>query len=168
MSAIRVAALLAAAFICAAPAFAQSDARIKPARLASPGKPVAPIAVEHTLSAEPALGVPLTVTITARAEPSVGALTIEVHGDEALGVAAPPLAAAAPAGTSIWTVTVTPVAAGTGYLSVLVQGEAGGEPQARSLLIPIRVGVAKPAAVEPVKIDGGGEQIIALPAEESP
>ena len=44
-----------------------------------PAKPTGPITVEYRLAARPAVGVPVTITVTARVESDVGTLGIEAN-----------------------------------------------------------------------------------------
>jgi hypothetical protein len=74
-------------------------------------------------------------------------------------------------GAQTWVVTVVPLRSTTTYLNVLVVGELDGAPQARNVLIPIRVGVAEAAAssaASAVEVNAVGEALILLPAAESP
>ena len=65
-----------------------------------------------------------------------------------------------------WTITVVPLAADAGYLSVVVSGQVEGLAQARSVTIPLASGAAESAAPLPQPADG--EALIALPVQESP
>ncbi len=64
-----------------------------------------------------------------------------------------------------WQITVVPLAAEAGYLSVIVSGTIDGVDQARSVTISLRS--AAPADA-PAPVAGGGETLIALPVQESP
>ena len=64
-----------------------------------------------------------------------------------------------------WELTVVPLAADAGYLSVIVAGTIDGVEQARSVTIALRSTV--PAEAPEVTITDG-EALIALPVQESP
>ena len=146
--------------------------RVKSPVKATVGKPVAPIAIDYELSAEPALGVPFDMRITASSM-GITDLTLSLRADEGLQAGMPQLVSSSADGASrTWLVTVTAPGEGTYYLSVLVQGRSGSKQPARDVLIPIRIGAAAPtksaaAAVEP-KTDANGERVLVLPAETSP
>ena len=75
---------------------------------------------------------------------------------------------AADSGESVWIAVVTPLEDAAGHLNVTVTGILDGEQQARSLLIPIRVGAKSENTGAPsVKTDEAGARIISLPAQES-
>ena len=136
------------------------------ARVERPGKPTGPIVVEHRLSARAAVGVPLKISITARVEGDVGRLSIEANAtvpDAAL--VSPPLLVTANEGVYSWELTVVPLLADAGYLSVIVSGAIDGVAQARSVTIPLRS--AAPAETAAVTT-AAGETLIALPVQESP
>ncbi|HEU4618611.1 MAG TPA: hypothetical protein VFV10_11240 [Gammaproteobacteria bacterium] len=112
------------------------------------GKPVAPFSVDHELLAAPAVGVPLEVRITVRPQVPMSALELEAVGDSTLEVAgadaqqsAPSAAAGAPA---VWSVTVVPRDEGALQLKITIDGVIDGVRQARSVVVPIRVGAAGP------------------------
>ena len=65
-----------------------------------------------------------------------------------------------------WTITVVPLAADAGYLSVIVAGVVDGVAQARSITVPLRS--ADAAGPVPAASSGGREALIALPVQESP
>jgi hypothetical protein len=153
--------VLGAAAPRAAPAAASA------ARTELPGKPTGPIAVDHRLAAEPAVGVPVKITITARVESSVNGLTLEARASEPqAALVTAPEAMSAHGGVYTWELTVVPLVAAAGYLNVSVAGTIDGVAQARSIAISLRsAGAAhgvSPAAA------GGGETLIALPVIESP
>ena len=131
-------------------------------------KPTGPIAVDVRLAAPPALGVPVTVTVTAHAE-TIGRLALEVYADDPAALAV--VAQSAPvdrAGVRSWEVTVIPTRVSGGTLDVLVAGEIDGVVQARSVVTPIELGGAAPAA-RPQSLAtpaAGGENLSLLPVEE--
>ena len=161
---IVVAAILAApSLVVAAP---PADERA-PARAELPGKPTGPIAVEYRLAAQPEVGVPLAIEVTARFEAAVSNLSLEANASipRAVLVTTPELEAAGD-GVSSWRITVVPLAAEAGYLSVIVAGNVDGLPQASSVTIPLRgAGAVGPP---PAAVSAGGETLIALPVQESP
>jgi hypothetical protein len=137
-----------------------------PARVERPDKPTGPIVVEHLFAADPAVGVPLKIAVTARVEGDVGRLSIEATATEPRAVlVSPPVLLAVGAGVYSWEVTVVPLAADAGYLSVIVSGLIDGVAQARSVTIALRSAVPAEAAAVTV---AEGETLIALPVQESP
>ena len=131
-----------------------------------PGKPTGPIAVEHRVPADPAVGIPLAIAVTARVEEEVGALRIEASASSprAALVTAPLLTSVAD-GVYAWTITVVPLTVDAGYLNVIVSGSIEGVAQARSVTISLR-GPARQEAASAAVSDG--ETLIALPVRESP
>jgi len=132
-----------------------------------PGKPTGPIAVDYRLAAEPAVGVPLKITITARVEGGVGALRLETSASvpNAVLLTVPSLVTSGDGGYA-WELTVVPLTADAGYLNVIVAGEIDGVAQARSVSIPLRTAAA---AIRPeVRAEAGTETLIALPVRETP
>jgi hypothetical protein len=137
-----------------------------PARAELPGKPTGPIVVEHRLAADPAVGVPLEIVVTARAEGAHGGLSLEASATAPSAVlVTPPLPIMAEEGVYSWTITVVPLASEAGYLSVLVSGVVDGVDQARSVTISLRSAAATAGQPSPA---AGGETLIALPVRESP
>jgi hypothetical protein len=137
-----------------------------PARAERPDKPTGPIVVEHRLAAEPALGVPLKIAVTARVQGDVGRLSIEANATEPRAVlVSPPVLVAVEGGAYSWEITVVPLAAEAGYLSVIVSGSIDGVAQARSVTIALHSAVPAEAAAVTVT---EGETLIALPVQESP
>jgi len=137
-----------------------------PARAERPDKPTGPIVVEHRFAAEPAVGVPLKIAVTARVEGDVGRLSIEANATEPRAVlVSPPVLVAVGGGVYSWEVTVVPLAADAGYLSVIVSGSIDGVAQARSVTIAVRSAVPAEAAAVTI---ADGETLIALPVQESP
>ena len=144
-----------------------ADARRTEARAELPGKPTGPIAVEHRLAGEPAVGVSLEIAVTARVEAEIGALRIEASASSpSTALVTPPLLTSVANGVYSWTLTVVPLAADAGYLSVIVSGAIDGVAQARSVTISLR-SAAAPGA-QPGVMAVGGETLIALPVQESP
>ena len=132
-----------------------------------PGKPTGPIVVEHHFATPPAVGVPLDVGITARVAGDVGRLGIEANATapEAALVTAPVLVAVGE-GTYSWRLTVVPLVAEAGYLSVIVSGSTEGEAQARSITISLRSAAAE--GDPPALAAAGGETLIALTGTRKP
>jgi hypothetical protein len=166
---------LAAAFVVAHAGFAQPKAarspptsgsvRVKVTERSSPGKPQPPISAEYRFSAPPAIGMPLVVTVTARAGASLGDLSIEARGADGASVPSPPRrVAAATLGEFAWEILVAPLSAPAGRLNVLVRGGGAAGPQARSFSVPLRTAVRLQS---PVRLAPDGERLSALPAEES-
>jgi hypothetical protein len=105
-------------------------------------KPTAPVGIAFEQAQEPIVGQPfeIVLTITAEVELAGGLLTLGV--DDPLPLIKP--AAEVVLGTLVpgmpvtITVTVLPLVAETQYLRVAVAGTISGEPQLRTLSVPIR------------------------------
>jgi hypothetical protein len=168
MSNRAVVALLIAAFAwptlaAAAPRAAE---RAAPAGADVRVKPTGPIGVEYRLSASPAVGVPLEIAVTARVQAEVSRVTIEANPTVARTVLlTPPELVSAGDGVYSWTITVVPLVAEAGYLSVIVAGDLDGVAQARSATVPLRSTDAPGASPA---TSTGNEALIALPVQESP
>ena len=153
----------------ALPLFASAAPRerepVPPVRAQYPGKPTGPIDVDHRYAAVPTVGVPVRIEITARAANVTGGLGIEVRAtspDAAL--VTPPVPVPAKNGDYVWELTVVPLTAHAGYLSVIVTGSIDGAVQSRSVTISLQ----SSEATEPATVKGAdGESLIELPAEES-
>lgn len=154
--------VLAAALAGGAEA-APREALRSPAAVERPSKPTGPIAVEYRLGEAPELGVPLAITVRARAA-GAAALAIEATAADpgALQVSAPVLAGSED-GQFEWTLSVVPLAADAGFVNVLVTGTIDGVAQARSVAIPVRLAAAP---VGPAPAEESGGDLILLPAEE--
>jgi hypothetical protein len=163
MTARSLALGVLAAVLAGGAAAAPRDAERAPNVVERPSKPTGPIAVEYRLGGTTAVGVPLTIAVTARAV-GAAALAIEATPTDprALQVSAPVLAGTE-AGRFEWTISVVPLAADAGFVNVLVTGTIDGVEQARSVVIPLRL-AATPAEGAPG--EDSGENLIALPAEE--
>jgi len=137
-----------------------------PARVEFPVKPTGPIAVEHHLGSVPAVGVPLTITISVHVSGQAGALSLETTASrpDAVLLTTPTLVAGGDSEYT-WTVTIVPLTADAGYLNVAVAGDVDGLPQARSVSIAVRT--APPTANDPAA-HGNSETLIALPVRETP
>lgn len=135
-----------------------------PARVELPGKPAGAISLDYRVAAEPSIGVPLEITLTARVAGEVGRLTLDASATQpsAVLLTAPTLVAS-DAGVYVWRITVVPLAADAGYLSVVVAGVVDGVEQARSVSIALH-GAVPPPAAQPA----AGETLIALPVREGP
>jgi hypothetical protein len=141
------------------------DARA-PARAELPVKPTGPIAVEHRFDADPAVGVPLTITISARVSGQVDALNLETTASrpDALLLTTPALVASGDSEFT-WVLTIVPLAVDAGYLNVAVAGDIDGLPQARSVSIAVRTA---PRPADDPAAHGNSETLIALPVRETP
>jgi hypothetical protein len=169
MRAHAATALLAAvvawpALVGAAPPI---EKRMPSTDAAYPVKPTGPIAVEYRLASTAAVGMPLEIYVTARVQAAASSLAIEANASarRAVLVTAPRLDAAGD-GVYSWTITIVPLAAEAGYLSVIVAGNVDGVAQARSVTVPLR----SSAGTTPTPATGAahGEALIALPVQESP
>jgi hypothetical protein len=163
MSAGSVAVGVLAAVLAGGAAAAPRDAERTPTVVERPSKPTGPIAVEFRLGGTPVVGVPLTIAVTARVAGGA-ALAIEATPTDtrALQVSDPVLVGSEE-GRFEWTLSVVPLAADAGFVNVLVTGTIDGVAQARSVAIPLRVAAATASQEPPAE---GGENLIALPAEE--
>ena len=142
------------------------DAPVRAAEFELPGKPTGPIAVDYRLAATPAVGVPLTIVITARAAGATDGLRVETSASAPRdALMAVPTAVVAPVGAQAWELTVVPLAPDAGYVTVVVMGDIDGVSQARTVTIALRSATAPAAAG--VK-DGADETLIALPVIETP
>ena len=136
---------------------AASSERSSPPVAHLPAKPTGPIAVEYRVAAPPTVGAPLEIDVSARVEPDVKGLTIEANASAPRVVLlTPPTVVTAGDGVFAWKITVVPLAAEAGYLSVIVAGRVDGVAQARAVTVPL----AREAA--------GREALIALPVQETP
>jgi hypothetical protein len=163
---VLVAALLFAASSVASAAPRPADAAA-PAVERLPVKPGGPIAVEYRLAAQPVVGVPLELTVTAHVEAGVSRVTLEANpsAQRAVLVTVPELLSAAD-GTYSWHITVVPLAEDAGYLTVVVSGDVDGLTQSRS--VTVALGSAPQQVAAPPVAPTEGEALIALPVEESP
>ena len=159
-----LAVLACPALAAAAP---PADERPTPARLRVPVKPTGPIAVEYTLAAAPAVGEPLEIAVKARVEADVKGLAIEANPSAPRAVlVTPPELVTAADGVYSWTITVVPLKADAGYLSVIVAGRVDGVAQARGVTVSLHGAAAQGAA--PSADAAGREALIELPAQETP
>jgi hypothetical protein len=169
MSTRTVTALIAAACVSstALSAAPRSAERSSPAAVHLPAKPTGPIAVEYHVGAAPAVGIPLEIEVSARVEADVKGLTIEANASAPQAVLlTPPVVVTADDGVYVWKITVVPLAAEPGYLSVIVAGRVEGVAQARGVTVPLRsVAASGPA---PAAEAAGREALIALPVQETP
>lgn len=162
LSTLAALTLLGLAAANAAPPPGSTPARAE--RL--PVKPGGPIALEYRAAAEPSVGTPLEISITARVEAGVDNVTIETNASAPRAVLiTQPEVVASGDGLHSWTITVVPLAADAGYLSIVVSGQVEGLTQARSVTVPL--GSAAPAA-SPAAQPADGEALIALPVQEGP
>jgi hypothetical protein len=154
-----------AAVVTGAVAAAPLDA---PVATHQEAKPLGPIAVDVRLAAPPALGVPLTVTVTARAE-AIDRLDLEVYTDDSAAlVIAGQSGPVDRAGARTWVVTVVPLRAWGSNVSVVVAGEIDGVAQAQSVTTKVIPAGAVPAvrALSIAPVEAGGENLSLLPVEE--
>ena len=144
--------------------------RIKvPRPLGSPGKPIAPIAIDYELLAPPQLGVPFDVQITLVGRSGISDLALTVHADDGIVIGTPqPTSSSADGAQGTWTVAATAYKEGTLYLGVLAQGTVGDQHPSRELVIPIRIGVAASAEQTAAALSSTGsstQRVIVLPSE---
>jgi len=168
MSTRTAMALIAAILAWSSPGAAAPRAgeRSPPAAAHLPAKPTGPIAVEYRVAAAPTIGAPLEIEVSARVEPGVKGLTIEANASAPRAVLlTPPTVVRAGDGVFAWKITVVPLAAEAGYLSVIVAGQVDGVAQARAVTVPLRDVAAGPT---PAREAAGPEALIALPVKETP
>jgi hypothetical protein len=168
MSARTATALVAAMLALPSLGTAAPRASERPPAIAHlPAKPTGPFSVEYRVAAAPTVGAPLEIEVSARVEPGVKGLTIEANASAPRAVLlTPPTVVTAGEAVFAWKITVVPLAAEAGYLSVIVAGRVDGVAQARAVTIPLRsaAGASQPAAPQAA----GPEALIALPVQESP
>lgn len=140
-------------------------------------KPIPPIDISYELVGDAQVGRPLALRVTSRSQLALTNVSFQVYGDERVEVAqvaSERNVARLPRDEAmIRTVTVTPLVDGASHVSVLVRADVNGVTQARSILIPIRVGASAARADPPepdgnLMVDESGELIISLPAQETP
>jgi hypothetical protein len=164
-----IAALLLAASSVAGAAPRPADAS-PPAVERLPVKPGGPIAVDYELAAQPTVGVPFEVAVTAHVEAGVTNVTLAADPSvpRAVLVTVPELLAAAD-GTYSWRVTAVPLTEDAGYLTIVVSGTADGVAQSRSVTVALgSAAQAGAAPAAPPAASAEGEALIALPVQESP
>jgi hypothetical protein len=164
LSALVAAVLAAPSIVAAAPRAAE---RAVSTRSEVPGKPTGPIAVEFHLAAQPEVGVPLEIAVTARVDTAVNSLALEANASAPSAVlVTPPSLVVGEDGVYSWRITVVPLAAEAGYLSVIVAGNVDGVAQASTVTVSLRSAAAGPAVQAAGRAKG--ETLIALPVQESP
>lgn len=122
--------------------------RTGPDRAAFIGKPTAPIRIGHVIAGTPAVGQPVTITLTVTPGTDLVGASLALRAADSLVVIDPvgavSLGDLAANESAELVVTVLPLAAGTQYLGVSVEGTLAGLRQARNVTIAIRL----PGAVE--------------------
>jgi hypothetical protein len=132
-----------------------------------PAKPTGPIAVEYHVGAPLPASRRSPRSRSARVELDVEGLTIEANASAPHAVLlTPPAVVTAGDGVYAWKITVVPLAAEAGYLSVIVAGRVDGVAQARGVTVPLRGEAAGGPA--PAAETAGPEALIALPVQETP
>ena len=105
-------------------------------------KLTAPIGISYKLEAEPRVGEALAFTLTITADAGLSEAVVELVADDGLTliepVAAVVISALGIGESSAVEVSVIPLVGGTQYLHVSVTGAIRGEPQTRSISVPIR------------------------------
>jgi hypothetical protein len=133
--------------LVASPLFAAPGAE-EPAPAVFGTKPTAPVEIVFEQAQEPMVGQPLRIALTITPELELSGAMLMLGVDDPLALIEP--AAETALGTIqpdlpvTIVVTVLPLAAETQYLRVAVSGAIGGEPQLRTLSVPIRFGTATP------------------------
>lgn len=140
--------LAGTAISIAAPAgYAGSAGYVAPAGHAAPAgttaKPTAPIAIAVRFADAPAIGQPLSVTLSVSVEQDMSAASLSVTADDPLAVIEPIDTVALgdiAAGESVDIgVTVLPLVVQVHYMNVTVSGTIGGLVQTRSINVPVRL-----------------------------
>ena len=137
------------------------------------GKPAAPIAIRHALAAEPALGRPLQVSIEIEPGVALEDVVVSLSGGDGLFVSSSD-ATARIARIELGeiyraAVSVTPLVLDVLYLTVVVDGNAGGVRQARTAMVAVRLAAEKSRSPATLKADpAGGGLVHSLPAGPSP
>ena len=151
------------------------DQRMKSARVleGSTAKPAPPISVDYQILGEPAVGRPLQIEVTTRSRATLSGVQLEIHAEERLAMSSVSpnrnISGSRREEATARTMTVTPLAEGVLEISVLVRATLNGTSQARSIVIPIRVGSADETGSHEhlVRIDETGERVISFPVDES-
>jgi hypothetical protein len=136
----------------------------------SPGKPSGPIGVRHRDLAPAMTSVPLAIELEISASRPATALNGEVIVRDGLFLAPEQsrftMDNIEPDRPAAHVLTVTPTAAGTHRVVVVVTARIDGQMQAATHSIDVQVGSAETrrALAGPVRIDEGGEAVIVLPA----
>jgi hypothetical protein len=137
------------------------------------GKPTGPIEIRHALAGTPALGRPLEIALEIESAVPLDDVVVSLSGEDGLFVGASEATLRVPrieAGEIYRAVvTVTPLVLDVLYLTVAVDGDAGGELQARVVLIPVRLAAQKSRSPATLKADAAGDGVVhSLPAIEPP
>lgn len=149
---------------CVIASVASADAR-------SPGKPAAPVRIEHRLLSEPVKGQPLAVEVLITPLGRADAWQVEIGGSPALGLrsGAQRVALAKPRSGVAHSLRVEllPQADGVYDLDVLVIAGSGEERRARShsIAIPVGAGARRTLARNGTLVEGGERAVVVLPAE---
>lgn len=137
------------------------------------GKPGAPVALEYRLPATIAPGGTVDVSLNFRTSTPKGTLEVRLNGGNNLEVAGPE-SASFPLGSSNTYPLNTRIAtqgAGVFYLNVLAtETLPNGNRSVRAMAVPVQVGDVPLQKSSPGKLqkDKSGQQLIIMPAEESP
>ena len=165
MSARTATALIAAILAWPSLGAPRATEGAAPAVAHLPAKPTGPIALEYRVAVAPTVGAPLEIDVSARVEPGVKGLTIEANASAPHAVlVTPPTVVTAGDGVYAWKLTIVPLAAEAGYLSLIVAGRVDGVAQARGVTVPLRSVAGGPA---PAAKAAGPEALIALPVQEN-
>jgi hypothetical protein len=139
----------------------------------SPGKPGAPVSIEHRLLGAVEPGQPVDIEITLRATGRVESLSYTVEAAPGLGLmrAEPPrrLAKVREGDSDRQVLRLRPTSAGVHAITVSVVSEQGGRQRATTRLIEVPVGAgAKRGLAAPGQlVEGRDRTVVVLPAEGS-
>lgn len=136
-------------------------------------KPLPPISIAYEIIGEPVVGRPLQIEITAGSRAPMADVEFEIHAEERLALSSVSTNRNIPESrreeAAVRTLTVTPLVEGVLEVAVLARAMLGDTVQARSIVIPIRVGARALSGSHEslVRVDDSGERVISLPADES-
>lgn len=138
----------------------------------SPGKPQAPVDISHAIDGEPRAGETLSIDVMFSPRVDVQHLQVSFSAKPEVGLldnhADIDFAARGAGEVVTQRLSITPSANGLHYVNVIARVATGDSERARSYAIPVQVGsVAALSEPTHLKIDGSGQKIIVLPAEES-
>jgi hypothetical protein len=137
------------------------------------GKPTGPIAIRYEITPTPALGRTLEVSVTVTSAVALDNVTLSFAADEGLAfnTATTVLRVAHVASGAAYTATlsVTPLVLDVLEIVVTAEGDANGDREVGTALIPIRLAAAKSRSPATLKADPAGPGLVhSLPAATDP
>jgi hypothetical protein len=137
--------------------------------LQPPGKLSAPVEISYQLLAQPRLGQPLEIMVSARALDQSQDVTLRVTPDSGLSLSSPALltlrSPRAGEGREDRMV-VTPLLEGRSFLNVVATVNVNGQPMQKAIAIPIQVGPVVQPLSDPPR-DAEGTPVRSMPAQET-